>query len=141
MYSQIFSNSILLVQYDHVHEYQYTSNIIIKVFYSVISCQKTFKKIYYILVRLFTSALCFIYLCIMFCVTVYLRILSFPFDVTFYRDGRKIFVNSCMIYTIKMNLVLMELFQKYKITEKVFQKIMLGYIKDDTRKRTHKQNI
>ena len=46
----------------------------------------------------------------MFCMIVYLRIIPFLFDVTIYRDGRKIFVNSCMIYTITMSPVLMELF-------------------------------
>ena len=95
----------------------------------MISCQKTFNKIYYIFVRLFTSALCFIYLCIMFCVIVYLRILSFPFDVTFYRDGRKIFVNSAWYIQLRWVQYSWNYFRNIKLERKCFKRLCWGILK------------
>ena len=93
-----------------------------------------FNETYYIFLGMFTSALLFG--------------VSFPLDATFNKDGRKIFVNSCMIYSINMALVsitygykiVIILFQKHKNTKEVFQKIMLECIQDDVRKRTNKPN-
>ena len=41
MYSQIFSSSILVLQYDHIHKCKYAFNITIQIFDSVLPCQET----------------------------------------------------------------------------------------------------
>ena len=93
-----------------------------------------FNETYYIFLGMFTSALLFG--------------VSFPLDATFNKDGRKIFVNSCMIYSINMALVsitygykiVIILFQKHENTKEVFQKIMLECIQEDVRKHSNKPN-
>ena len=91
-----------------------------------------FNETYYIFLGMFASVL--------------LLVISFPLDVTFNKDGRKIFVNSCLIYFINIMLVSITygykifiiLFQKHKNTNEVFQKILLKCMQEHVRKRTEK---
>lgn len=94
-----------------------------------------FNETYYIFLGMFTS--------------VILTALYFPLNASFSKDGQKIFVNSCIIFSINMSLMIITygykiviiLFQKDKNTKEVFQKIMLECIQKEVNERTGKPTM
>lgn len=94
-----------------------------------------FNETYYIFLGMFTS--------------VILTALYFPLNASFTKDGRKIFVNSCIIFSINMSLMIITygykiviiLFQKDKNTKEVFQKIMMECIQKEVNQRTGKPTM
>ena len=94
-----------------------------------------FNETYYIFLGMFAS--------------VILTALYFPLNASFSKDGQKIFVNSCIIFSINMALMIITygykiviiLFQKDKNTKEVFQKIMLECIQKEVNKHTGKSTV
>lgn len=94
-----------------------------------------FNETYYIFLGMFTS--------------VILTALYFPLNASFTKGGQKIFVNSCIIFSINMSLMIITygykiviiLFQKDKNTKEVFQKIMLECIQKEVNQSTGKPTM
>ena len=93
-----------------------------------------FNETYYIFLGMFTTTI--------------LLLLSIPLNASFKRDGKKIFVNSVMIYSANMALISIAygykihimLFQKHLNTKEAFQRIMLESIQKTVKKQTRSHN-
>ena len=89
-----------------------------------------YNETYYIFLGMFT--------------TTVLLMLSIPLDASYNKDGQKVFVNSCIIYSANISLltiaygykIYIMLFQKHRNTKEAFKKIMLEAVRKNVEKQT-----
>ena len=89
-----------------------------------------YNETYYIFLGMFTTTI--------------LLMLSIPLDASYNKDGQKVFVNSCIIFSANISLltiaygykIYIMLFQKHRNKKEAFKKIMLEAVRKNVEKQT-----